>query len=646
MSLPAQQGWWMTEPVRWLQTNLPEPDAATDPLVLVRDTAALRANVLHLNMGGIAATYPTKIPFHTRSSGLGANRDFFGDALKAAHASSIRVVGRFDFSKARQDAFNAHPEWFFRKADGSPVIYNGLYSTCINSAWYAEHAPRILAEALEAYDVDGLFFNMFGNQNRDYSGTFVGHCHCGECKRRFREEYSRDLPADEKDPDYLKFMFTSSRRVAREFGRIIHEKRPKAGYFNYLDEWTDGIMSESNTAVSRPLPLWPYASSENVNRARNSQPAKMSVNLCMQFVDYAWRFATVPVYEHSLRLWQNIAHGGALAFSINGTPARFEDRDMQGITAARPIFEWAAKNEQYLAGQESLARVILLRGGDASAYRGLFRLLSEAHIPFAAASNLDWIGKRPVDLVVTAGAAPAGLAPFVRAGGKVLAVGATPPAIGEPGPVKRMESVKGYVRVRTPSRFPSLNRVSLLMLDGPFSAAASALDAPLTLVPQSQFGPPEFVHVDMLDTTTPALVPLEKGAVLWVPFELGTLYYKHSLPAHAGLLRDLVESTLPRKQLTTDAHPLVEMSLMRQKGRTLLHLVNLSGHSQTGYFAPIPMQPIQVSLEGEFRLASALRAGTALKTKVSGGRTTLTIPSLRDYDLIVLTQARTPGVRK
>ena len=58
------------------------------------------------------------------------------------------------------------------------------------------------------------------------------------------------------------------------------------------------------------------------------------------------------------------------------------------------------------------------------------------------------------------------------------------------------------------------------------------------------------------------------------------------------------------------------------------------------------MQPIQVSLEGEFRLANALRAGIALKTKVSGGRTTLTIPYLRDYELLVFNQPGTPGVRK
>jgi len=37
-------------------------------------------------------------------------------------------------------------------------------------------------------------------------------------------------------------MFTASREVAAEIGKLIHAKRPQAGYFNYIQESTDGIM--------------------------------------------------------------------------------------------------------------------------------------------------------------------------------------------------------------------------------------------------------------------------------------------------------------------------------------------------------------------------------------------------------------------
>src|SRR6185312_8924928 len=255
--LTAQQGWWMREPVRWVQTNLRETDANLDAGRLVQQLTDMRANVLLIGMGGIVAYYPTKAPFHYASPFLPPGRDTFGDVLRAAHRRHIRVVGRFDFSKTSEKVFQAHPEWFFRQANGDPVIYNGLYSTCINGGYYRQAAMAILSEALDKYDVDGLFFNMFGNQSRDYSGREVGLCHCDACKRKYWEMYHEPIP-DKPNEHYRKFMFISSREVAAEIGKLIHGKRPNAGYFNYIQEYTDGIMSESNTAVDRPLPLWPY----------------------------------------------------------------------------------------------------------------------------------------------------------------------------------------------------------------------------------------------------------------------------------------------------------------------------------------------------------------------------------------------------
>ena len=625
----------MREPIRWIQTNLRQTDASLDPARLVSQLADYKANVLHFSVGGIVAFYPTQVPFHYPSPHLPPGRDLLGDVIREAHARKIRVVGRFDLSKTRKEVFDAHPEWFFRKANGEPVVYNGLYSTCINGGWYRGHALKILAEALERYELDGLFFNMFGNQSRDYSGNFVGHCHCDSCRRLYRAWDGRELPK-EPDDTYRQFMFRASREVAAEIGKLIRSKRPDAGYFNYIQEHTDGIMSESNTGVSRPLPLWPYASSDNVNRARNSEPGKMSVNLCMQFVDYAWRFATVPPGEIALRLWQNIAHGGALALAINGT---FDQQDRQALDTARPVFHWLAANEQYYSGQQSAARVVLLGRSSSNSYRGMFRLLSEEHVPFAVTDNVRWIGSRETDLVVSTGWAPKEMLPWVEAGGRLLMATPEPPEFPLGKVVKRWPDIDGYFRVRNAKRFPSLSRTNLLMLEGPFTEVEGDGSDSLTLVPPSMIGPPEFIHIDQKDTSTPGVRTFEvgKGRIVWVPWDAAGLYYRHSLPAHKGLLRDLIDESLPNgRQIRTEAHPLLEMTLMRQGGRTLLHLVNLSGHSQTGYFDPLPMQAVPVRVAGKFAGAAAMRNAGPLKTAHRDGYTELTIPLVKDYELIVL----------
>ncbi len=203
--------WWKREPIRFLQANLSENDSTVDPRGLVAAVADFGANTFLMNMGGIVAQYPTRVPFHYPSTFLPAGRDLFGDVVREAHARKIRVIGRFDLSKTQRPVFDAHPEWFFRRANGEPVIYNGLYSTCINGNYYREHALAILTEALERYEVDGLFFNMFGNPSADYSGVPTGPCQCQACQTRYRARYGRPVPAS-ADADYRAFMADSRER--------------------------------------------------------------------------------------------------------------------------------------------------------------------------------------------------------------------------------------------------------------------------------------------------------------------------------------------------------------------------------------------------------------------------------------------------
>ena len=635
----ARQGWWTNESIRWVQTNLIETNAALDADHLVDQLSDMRANVLLFGMGGIVAYYPTKVEYQYPSPYLPPGRDLFGDVLRKAHARGIRVVGRFDFSKTDKRVFDAHPEWFFRKADGQPVIYNGLYSTCINGGYYRTQVMKILGEALDKYDVDGLFFNMFGNQSHDYSGHYVGLCHCDACKSKYRQLFHKDLP-DKPDDDYRKFMFIRSREVAADIGRLIREKRPQAGYFNYIQEDTDGIMSESNTAVNRPL--WLYSASDNVNRARNSEPGKAAINLCMQFVDYWWRFATVPRDEIALRLWENVANGGAATFEVNGT---LDQQDRQALQAAKPIFRWLADNEQYYVRQESDARVLLLGSPSNTghvyskdSYRGVFRLLSEQHVPFAVSDNLDWLGKRRFDLVIATDWAPAELKPYAESGGHVLVLNSHPPDFPIAPVIRTWNDLKGYLRVRDHSMFPSLKETDLLMLNGPFSEIREEDTPSLTLVPPSMIGPPEFVHVDQKDTNTPGVVFRQtgKGMIAWAPWDLGSLYYRHSLPAHAGLFHDLVNRLQPQPQLLTDAHPLVEMTWMKQNNRHLLHMVNLTGQSQTGYYQPVAMKDIHIRVAGSFRRAITVRKPTELAVHQDDGFSEFTVPELSDYELVLL----------
>jgi len=632
-----QKRWWMDEPIRLIQTNLRETDDALDPVRLVKQLEEFPANALLFGMGGIVAHYPTKVPFHYASPYIPAGRDTFGEVLREAHARGIRVIGRFDLSKTQKAVYDAHPEWFFRGENGQPVIYNGLYSTCINGAYYREHALKILTEALERYEVDGLFFNAFGNPTSDYSGNRVGICQCESCKRLFRERYSEDLPPA-PNAAYRKFLETSRLEVASHIADLIHQKRPRAAFLTYIQGLVDGITSESNTAIDRALPMWPYSASDNVNRARNSEPSKMAFNLAIGFVDIPYRFVTVPPPEIRARLYKNMAHGGGPAFVVVGT---LDQQDLGGLLAAEPVFEWHKQHAEFYVGQQSAARVLLLSGRQAS-YRGFFRILSELHIPFAVSVNFAWLADRArqFDLVISSDGLPLELEGYLLEGGRVLAAGAAQPQIEIGKVVKRWTDTRSaYFRIHEKALFPSLKNTQLLFVDGDYLEFEPQEKPLLTLIPPSMFGPPEKVHVDQVETDKPGVIVKEygMGRLAYIPWDVGGLYYRNSSPGHAGLVADLIDHLLPHgRQIKTNAHPLVEIALMRQRDRHLAHFINLSGHSQTAYFDPVPMTAIRVQAASAFRSARRVRTGTMLQVSRSGDYSEFTLPELREYELVEL----------
>ena len=70
----TDERWWQHQPIRFLQTNLSETDSTVDPTALVAAVADFGANTFLMNMGGIVAQYPTRVPFHYPSAHLPAGR--------------------------------------------------------------------------------------------------------------------------------------------------------------------------------------------------------------------------------------------------------------------------------------------------------------------------------------------------------------------------------------------------------------------------------------------------------------------------------------------------------------------------------------------------------------------------------------------
>lgn len=104
-------------------------------------------------------------------------------------------------------------------------------------------------------------------------------------------------------------------------------------------------------------------------------------------------------------------------------------------------------------------------------------------------------------------------------------------------------------------------------------------------------------------------------------------------------MADVIDHLLPSgRQVKTDAHPLVEITVMDQpaRKRTLVHLVNLSGHSDTAYFAPIEMRQVSVAIRQPFSRARAVAANANLPVTRAGEFGRFTLPLLNAYEVVVL----------
>ncbi len=640
--------WWKGKAIRWLQTNFREPDAAVDPVKYVDEIASLNVNTALVNAGGITAYYPTDIEFAHVSPYMPKGQDTFGEILAEAHSRDIHVVSRWDFSKAHKEVYDAHPGWFFTREDGQPAIYNGVYQVCINGGWIQKKSLEILGEALDRYDVDGCFFNNFLNPTHDYAGTYLGICHCDNCMRLYDEKYGRPVPKN-PDPDYRVFMRESGQTFSEKIIGLMRAKRPSAALVGGTPKLTDIVYGESSTGLDRPLPLWPYTASDNVNKWRNSYPQAGVMCQSMQFLDFAWRFSSVPRAEISSRIWQSVANGGFAALSLNGTLGDLKNRS--AVATAKPIYQWLKDHQEYYYDQVNEARVVLLataQGGQSGAgfegsteaYRGMFRLLTEQHIPFASMTHLDWIGERDVDLVITTGPVPKALEHYVKNGGNLIVASAWEPEFEIAPIVKRWEDPDGaYFKIHDKKLFSSLEDIDVAMMYGEYLEVKSKEKAALTFIPPALYAPPELVGLGWEDSGKPGMVikQLVRGFIAWLPWDIAGLYYRHSLESHQGILTNLVDRLLPGgRDVRSNAHPSVAITLMRQHKRHLVHLVSLSGHADTAYFEPLPVRDIEVEIRGNFSRARAVRANELLQVSKNADFTVIKLPYLEEYEMIEL----------
>lgn len=671
--------WWIDEPIRMALFLYNQYQAPVDTDAFVQKLVDLDVNAVVLPTGGIAAFYPTNVPFHTRAPSLPEGRDLVGEIIEKAHARGIYVVGRFEWTVNQDKALiEAHPDWVQRDPQGNSPLWNDTHLMCVNGGYMQEHIFAIMDEALTRFALDGMFFNYGGGQRNAF-----GPCQCDNCQSLYQAAYGIPVPLA-PTAQYIDFMNDCAGKLASKIRAFAKAKRPEG--FNFMvGKQADSTNSETHNApVAEAHAFWLYDASETVNSARAAYPDRMPFNNDSAFLDGRWRYAHRSAPDGESRAFQNMANGAGPYLFVNGNHEQF---DRNGENGARPAFKFHKANADLYVRQENAARLLLLdeprgslahalfRFGDAktfdantpgnggfgyrdskelgsggenrhTALSGFFRMLTENHIPFVLSADLSWIDTDPgrYDLVVSSKGAPDALDAYLRQGGSVLAAGAQKPELDLPPVVKlwpRPETLASYWRVRDHKLLPSLRDADLLFFYSEYLELEADSGSALTLVPRTKVNPMEMVGEGLHDTDKPGLhrVHYGKGRLTYIPWDIGDLYYRASHGFHSAMISDLIDDLLPNgRQIITNAHPMVQMTLQRQThaDRTLVHFVNLSGAAQVAYHPAIPMGPIHVQVQGQFGTARMASSGRVLPLQRTGDYNAFTLPHLDSYDVVVL----------
>lgn len=675
---PDSIPWWKANNLRVIQTNLPAYEAGLNPDSLVADLTRFSANTLIINAGGIMAFYPSGLEYQYINPHMKAT--MLEEVIAKCHAAGIRVIVRFDFSRAHKSIFDKHPEWFYLSPKGERIINDDMYVVSINAPYEQEQLFNIVGEVLDRFPVDGIFINMPGYQTRNpYIGKYHGIDQNEFEKKRFAGfSGGMKLPLEENEDDpvfkkYQEFKTFTTDELMQRLHKLVKSKSENIAICTYSEKYVDIIRHESQT---NSLPYWPYNASDNVNNTRNSYPGHIVSNASIQQISFQSRYNAIEPEEIAIRLYENIANGSGLDISLMGDFRDYEDE--RNYDVIRDVYAFHKKHEPYYGNYTSTARVAVIAPGNwpggesAQEYRGIQLMLKEAHIQFDIIEDSQLNNLKETlatyrliilpDIIRVDSATEQTLRELCENGVNLIATNRT--LSGNPEALLKLFGAKPvqvdhdgagfYINPENKTLFKSFEKQKLLfwkfnlgLYD--FSAADTSF---LPILTPGRPGPPEIIGGHEPNGYFAMGVKNPGGKAVLLPVNLGRLYYIHGYEQHKNLLLDLIDFTAPgvSSLIQTNAPARVEVILQRfvkntpenlgtgSKDGMIVHLVNLTGFSGNTYFKPLPVYNVDFNIQSDFKpsVIFSLKDNRKIDFKWSDSNVRFTLDALDQYEGIVL----------
>jgi hypothetical protein len=625
---------WFDRSMRWAQLAFVENDPGRyDPDLWLDYFKKIHADGALLSAGGVVAFYPTSIPLHHRSNWLG-NSDPLGYLVEGCRKMNMSVILRTDPHAARQNVYDAHPDWIAVGPDGKQRRHwanKELWVTCALGPYNFEFMNKVNQEIMDRYQPEAIFSNRWAGH---------GICYCEHCVNNFKAFSGLSLPAstqaglntsmpggDINDAAYIKYRIWRTNRL-KELWFLwdgeIRKKKPAARYIpnGFPDKLITGKHSDfffaDQQARSGMIPPW--SNGKHAKELRATMGMKPQVGIFSVGVEESYRWKDSVQSPAEIKVWvaEGVANGLRPCFVKFGGYIL----DKRWMNTVETMYQKYYENEQYLRNTSPMARVGVVYSEQTNqnygqknyadhAY-GIYHALIEDHLPFEMVNDrmMDEADLKPFKLLILPNIAALSdaqceqLKKFVERGGSIVATFET--ALYDENGKPRSEfgladlfgvslsrGVEGplqnsYLRLKadpaTKKFHPVLNgledayRIINCTHRVQVSARANS-PSPVTLVPTYPDLPMEDVYPRTDDTDTRELYLREvgNGRVAYFTGDIDRTFWQILSVDHGRLIKNTIRWALNEEPIVSVNSPgLIDVTVWRQEKSMTVHLVNLT----------------------------------------------------------------------
>ena len=592
--------------------------------------------------------YPTKIgtPYP------GMKGDMFGDLLRECHKRDIGVSAYFNIGFDHEGC-RTHIQWskVIRSTNSEnyeQLAINTIWPehpwanryTCFNTG-FGDYLKDLLREFLSMYpDVDGLFFDCL----------HTAPCSCNACLEEIQAAGGNPL-----DPDTLqKHTIDTNYRFCMELKNIVGEG--KYILCNSLPDWDVKDFNTHSEVECLTPGGWNYeffAAQAAYARTIKKDILYMNGRFQKDWGDFGG-FKEKAAIENDM--WDAVSNGLGCSIGDHMHPAEILDENVYRVVGE--VYKEMEKLEPWTDGAVYQADIgILVAPKDMffifdGPFASVCRMLGELKYTYNMVN--DEMDFSPYKLLILPDQVRLNplltekLDAYLKAGGKVLTTGNSGLlenedrfALPEFWPMKvtgRKTHDKTYYKLTDGNTFRYNMYAPTLQTDVPENSEVLAWQ----VMPYFEedwdgffayrYNPPE--------KEIPVPAALRIGNVCHISFDVFTAYSERMYPAHRALTGECIRRLLTEPCFTCEGIPsTARVTLTTQNHRKMIHVKTTFPEIRGKYgiieehvFLPAGAK---VTLQGEYSKVYTAPDQTALPFVSADGKTTVTLPQIHGYLLVV-----------